>query len=379
MIYFDNSATTFYKPPEVIGAAVSAMKFLSVNPGRSAHFMSTKGARLVFSVREKIASLFGCSDAQRVIFTSGCTAALNLAILGSNLHGKHIVTTSLEHNSVLRPLFELKRRGDISLSVVAPEQNGIVTSTTVSEAMRKNTAMVITTHVSNVTGAVMPIAEIGALCRKNGVIYLVDAAQSAGIEPINVEKDNIDLLAAPAHKGLHGITGAGFLIVGRRTSLFPVTFGGTGTDSDNLTQPVSFPDGYEAGTLNLPAIAALGRAIDLCKRDMIVRTKAVTALCSYLYDKLGEIPEVRLYSPEYSPSGIVAFNLKGSDSEYVSDILSEKYGICVRSGLHCAPLVHRFLGTSARGIVRASLSFDNTLREAEIFAEAIKAIAVQKR
>lgn len=377
MIYFDNSATTFFKPPEVIGAAVSAMKYLSVNPGRAAHYMALKGARLIYSAREKTARFFGCGDASRVIFTSGCTAALNLAVMGSNLLGKHVVTTALEHNSVLRPLFELKRRGDISLSVVPPSQNGVVTVQAIAGAVRKNTAMVITTHISNVIGTVQPIAEIGSFCRKNDIVYLVDAAQSAGMEHIDVEKFNIDMLAAPAHKGLHAITGAGVLVMGERASVMPVTFGGTGTDSDNLMQPISFPDGYEAGTINLPAVAALARAEDLCIARFETRRNTVLSLCSYLYDKLSQMPEIKIYSPRYSPGGIIAFNIRGFDSESVAEYLSEKYSICLRSGLHCAPLAHRFLGTSSRGIVRASLSFDNTKAEIDIFADAVKHIIMQ--
>lgn len=377
MIYMDNAATSFFKPPEIINAAVSTVKFLSVNAGRGSHFMALKGARLIMSVREKTAAFFGAEDPMRVIFTAGCTAALNAAILGSNLSGRHVITTALEHNSVLRPLFELKRRGDISLTVLTPSADGTVSAEDVKQAIRRSTAMVAVTHVSNVTGVCQPVAEIGAVCRKNNVIFLVDAAQSAGLCDINVQADKIDILAVPAHKGLHSLPGAGALILSERASLYPTVFGGTGTASDSLMQPVSVPDGFEAGTLNLPAIAAMGRALDLALRQKSQRRHALEQVSTRLYRQLAALPQIKLYSPPVSPVGIISFNVRGRDSEEVCSILSERYGICVRGGLHCAPLCHKALSTSVRGAVRISPAFNNTPKEADAVAAAVKNIVLQ--
>lgn len=377
MIYFDNAATSFYKPPQVVGAAVSTIKNLSVNAGRGGHFMSLKGARLMTSAREKIAAFFGAIDASFVIFTPGCTAALNTALFGLNLAGKHVITTALEHNSVLRPLFELKRRGDISLTVINPKPDGTVDADMISECIRRSTALVVTTHVSNVTGAVLPIRQIGAMCRKNNLIYIVDAAQSAGLLAIDMARDNIDMLALPAHKGLHSLPGTGALIINDRVSLKPLFLGGTGTRSDSLLQPSSLPEGFEAGTVNLPGIAAMGRAVDLLNECFDERHGKVIALASQLYDMLYSLPGVKIYSPRLSPSGIITFNVKGMYSEDVCDALSCDFGICVRGGLHCAPLCHKALSTSDTGAVRASLSFSNTVGEIDSFYRAIKEISAK--
>lgn len=379
MIYFDNAATSFFKPPEVIEAALNTVRFLSVNPGRSAHFMALKGSALVYRARKTLASFFGCDDPSRVIFTSGCTHSVNLAVMGSNLIGKHVITTALEHNAVLRPLFELKRRGIISLTVIPPNENGNISASDVLSAVRPTTAMVAMTHVSNVTGAVNPIAETGEICRKKGVLFLVDAAQSAGHIPLNAKECAIDMLAAPSHKGLHGLPGSGALILSERASLTPIIFGGTGTHSLSLIQPPDYPEGLEAGTLNLPGIAAMARAADICNRDFAVRRKKLSSLTARLTESLKNLHGVRLYSRDYSPSGIVAFNLAGMQSDDVAEILSEKYTICVRSGLHCAPLIHKALGTEQRGIVRASLSFSNTEDEVDAFANAIGEILKSKK
>lgn len=379
MIYFDNAATTFFKPPEVINAAVNTVKNLSVNPGRAAHFLAVKGSALLWRARTIIADFFGCNDPTRVIFTSGCTHALNAAIFGCNLYGKHVITTALEHNAVLRPLFELKRRGHISLTVIAPGDDGTIDPAGVLQALRPSTALVAVTHVSNVTGAVNPVEKIGEICRKNGVLFLVDAAQSAGHIPIDVRKYDIDMLAVPAHKGLHALPGCGALILSEKAEITPLIFGGTGTNSSSLVQPASYPEGMEAGTLNLPGVAAMARAAKLCKNRFTLRRQKLASLTSLLYNGLKDVKGVRIYSPESSPSGIVSFNLRQFDSGEVADILSEKYRACVRSGLHCAPLIHRAFGTEQKGMVRASLSYCNTEQEVSAFIKAIEEISAAKK
>ena len=377
MIYFDNAATTGYKPPEVIQAVNYALTHLSANPGRSAHRQAIEGSLKMAETREKIAKLVGCPNPDNVVFSLNCTTALNQAILGSVTRGCHIISSLSEHNSVLRPLFELKRRGDISLTVLTPSADGTVSAEDVKQAIRRSTAMVAVTHVSNVTGVCQPVAEIGAVCRKNNVIFLVDAAQSAGLCDINVQADKIDILAVPAHKGLHSLPGAGALILSERASLYPTVFGGTGTASDSLMQPVSVPDGFEAGTLNLPAIAAMGRALDLALRQKSQRRHALEQVSTQLYRQLAALPQIKLYSPPVSPAGIISFNVRGRDSEEVCSILSERYGICARGGLHCAPLCHKALSTSVRGAVRISPAFNNTPKEADAVAAAVKNIVLQ--
>ncbi len=371
MIYFDNSATTLYKPKEVVGAVTSVLKNVAVNPGRGGHSMALKGAKIVYSVREKLANFLGFDNPSRVIFTDGCTSALNLAILGSNHIGKHVITTIYEHNSVLRPLFELKRRGLITLSVAAPDETGKITAAAIAKCIRPQTFMVVTTHISNVTGAVLPVGEIGAMCRKNNLIYLVDAAQSVGYTKIDMMADNIDMLAIPAHKGLHGIQGIGALLVDERVSLMPIKYGGTGTDSNKLIQPIDFPEGFEAGTVNLPGIAALGRAIDVADKNMNFFQEKIMRLSVRAIEGLQKLPNLRIYTPQGTFNGIVAFNVTKYSSDDVAEILSRQYDICVRSGLHCAPLIHKMLGTEKKGIVRASLSYDNTFGEVDFFIKAL--------
>lgn len=379
MIYFDNAATTFYKPPEVLNAAVNTVKNLSVNPGRAAHFLAVKGSALLWRARTFISDFFGCDDPSRIIFTSGCTHSVNAAIFGSNLYGKHVITTVLEHNAVLRPLFELKRRGHISLTVIAPGNDGTIDPSSVLQALRPSTALVTVTHVSNVTGAVNPVEKIGEICKNNGVLFLVDAAQSAGHIPIDAQKYNIDMLAIPAHKGLHALPGCGALILSEKAEIMPFIFGGTGTDSSSLVQQASYPEGLEAGTLNLPGIAAMARAVKLCKSEFILRRQKLAKLTSLLYNGLKGIKGARVYSALPSPSGIVSFNLGQFDSTEVADILSAKYKICVRSGLHCAPLIHRMSGTEQKGMVRASLSYYNTAEEVSAFIKAAEEISDTKR
>ena len=372
MIYFDNSASTIYKPREVVCAVSNALGFLSANPGRSGHSAAMRSAALVASARRKCAEFFGLSGDDGVIFTENCTGALNLAIFGSARRG-HVVTTALEHNSVLRPLYALKSRGEISFSVASPGSGGAVTAETVERAFRPDTFLVIVNHVSNVTGAIAPIAEIGRVCRRRGVLFLVDGAQSGGYVDIDMDEMNIDMLAIAPHKGLHAPQGAGILLVGARAkaALRPILCGGTGTASDELSQPTDFPDGFEAGTLPTPAIAGICAALGRCEREYRRDREIMNELSVRLRRGLNTIDGVRVLSPENALSGIVAFNVRDYDSNEVADILSSEYDICVRAGLHCAPLAHKYLGTLDRGAVRVSLGYDNTLSEVDFFLRAI--------
>ncbi len=366
MIYFDNSATTFYKPPEVINAVANTLKFLSVNSGRSSHRLALSAEKLISNTRGKVAELVNC-DSERVIFTSGCTEAINLAIFGSNITG-NVVTTVTEHNSVLRPLNELKRGGRISLTYAAPVEDAII------KAITPSTSLVAISHVSNVTGKVLDVERIGNYCGRKGIKFLVDGAQSLGYRKIDMKKSSISYLAAAPHKGLHAAQGIGFLAISPDVKLRPIKMGGTGTSSMSLLQPTDIPEGLEAGTLNTPGIASLNAAISYTNKNFEVNRVRLSELHSYAVERLKTVKNLRIYSDIQSMSGIISFNLPELTSMEVANILSEQYDIAVRSGLHCAPLTHKYYGTENTGMVRMSLGIDNTYKEIDFFITALKEI-----
>lgn len=374
MIYFDNSATSGVKPESVINAAVSAMKFMSANPGRSGHSLSLKAGMLVYSTRKKAAKLLGLSDPERIVFSLNCTQALNTAILGTVQDGGNVVTTVTEHNSVLRPLFELQRAGKITVSLAEPNEHGVITANAIERALTPRTYMVAVNHVSNVTGATNSIDEIGKLCRKRGIKFLVDGAQSVGYGEINISEQNIDYLAVAPHKGLHAIQGIGILALGADAPK-PIIYGGTGTQSENVLQPSELPESLESGTLPTPAIAALNAAITHNEKTRAQSREKIHELSAYILETLQTIRGVKIYTPQNVFNGMISFNIRGIGSMDASNILSSQYDIAVRGGLHCAPLIHRHLGTVETGIIRASISGDNTFGEAEFFLKAVKEIA----
>jgi cysteine desulfurase family protein len=374
MIYFDNSATSGVKPESVINAAVSAMKFMSANPGRSGHSLSLKAGMLVYSTRKKAAKLLGLTEPERIVFSLNCTQALNTAILGTVQDGGNVVTTVTEHNSVLRPLFELQRAGKITVSLAEPNEHGVITANAIERALTPRTYMVAVNHVSNVTGATNSIDEIGKLCRKRGIKFLVDGAQSVGYGEINISEQNIDYLAVAPHKGLHAIQGIGILALGADAPK-PIIYGGTGTQSENVLQPSELPESLESGTLPTPAIAALNAAITHNEKTRAQSREKIHELSAYILETLQAIRGVKIYTPQNVFNGMISFNIRGIGSMDASNILSSQYDIAVRGGLHCAPLIHRHLGTVETGIIRASISGDNTFGEAEFFLKAVKEIA----
>ena len=377
MIYFDNAATTFYKPREVAETVLETITRYSVNPNRSFNALTTALSEKILATRRKIAELVNLKNPLNAVFGLNCTDALNLAILGSvRSKGENIVTSALEHNSVMRPLHRLQEKVFIKLSIIKPDEKLSISPQAIDAAITPNTSMVVLSHVSNVTGATIDALQIGQVCKKRGVKFLLDAAQSIGYIPIDMEAYNVDMLAFPAHKGLHGIVGCGVLCFKDESAPKPVRFGGTGTQSHLLTQPTESPEAYESGTVNSPAILALGTAIDWwCanKNNMLKQMKLVQ---STLVEGLSEINGVKIFSVANN-SGIVAFKIKESDSAEVCDLLAKNYGIALRGGLHCAPLAHKFLGTSHSGLVRASVSGQNTLSEAYIFLNAIAQLSKQ--
>lgn len=377
MIYFDNAATSGYKPEAVIDAVTHTMKNVSANPGRSGHTLAVRAAMIVSETRELLAGFMNHCDSDSVIFTQNCTDALNLAILGSGLSGQ-VITTANEHNSVLRPLYELERRRKIRLTVVQPGPDGRIGIDGIMRAARQDLAMIAVNHVSNVTGAVADIAAIGKFARDSRAIMLVDGAQSGGNLPIDMRGMNIDLLAIAPHKGFHAMQGLGALLFSSRVNLRPIRYGGTGTDSVNLYQPLIPPEAFESGTLATPAIAAFSAGIKWASSDQEARREAVRKLSQRILCGLSKIRGVRLLTDIQCETGVISFNIKSMGSSEVADILNSQYEICVRPGLHCAPLIHRHFGTVMQGAVRASVSSENTQEEADFFLSAVNEIAVNQ-
>ena len=370
MVYFDNAATGGYKVHAAVSAAESVMKFLSANPGRSGHRLSTTGAKIVAECRTVLADTFN-ADASRVIFTKNCTEALNTAIFGLNLQ-KRVITTEYEHNSVLRPLFHLARKGAITLEVIPVDD----ILTTLNERIDENVSAIVTTAVSNVTGKELPVGEIGRLAKERNIKYIVDGAQGAGHIPLSVRGENISCLALAGHKGLGGIMGSGALILGDDVEIAPLTFGGTGTESFAEDMPEFYPERLEAGTLNLPAIASLLEGVRHVARNFTHFARTLETHTERLITGLSAIDKVRLYS-KLNPAGIVSFRINGIGSQEVATVLNDEFDVAVRGGFHCAPLTHKALGTEKEGLVRASLSVYNSASEIDYFIRAIRKIAAK--
>lgn len=375
MIYFDNSATTFFKPKEAIDALINAVTQLNVNPNRSFNSLTAKLGEKITETRQKIANLVNCNNPSDVVFGLNCTDALNLAIFGSiKKKGCHVVTTVFEHNSVLRPLNLLQKNGRVQLTILQGDKNMKISPRDLENALLPNTELVVVNHVSNVLGATQNIAALGEICHKNGITFVVDASQSAGYLPLDMQSQRINLLAMPAHKGLHGIAGCGVLCFDDKSMPNPIRFGGTGTQSNLLSQPTESPEAFESGTLNSPAILALGGALDWYAKNGKGFLQKMQLLQRTLVEGLKEMKRIRIRSvPNHS--GIVCIEFIHRDSQEICDLLSNEYGIATRGGLHCAPLCHKFIGTEKNGLVRASLSGDNTVEEVFAFLSAVKNIA----
>ena len=369
MIYFDNSATGGFKPSTVKDSAINAIKFLNANPGRSGHRLSVTGADAVFRTRNEVAKFFGASP-ERVIFTKNCTEALNLAILGTVKKGGHIITTVYEHNSVLRPLYHLKNKGDITLTVVSGDD----LLTQIQNAVTDKTYLVIVSHVSNVTGKVQDIKEIGEFCKKKNLLILSDCAQSAGHIRVGLNTHSLSMLTFAGHKGMYGIMGVGGLVFSEDIDINPIMFGGTGTESFSPLQPDCYPEKLESGTLNLPAISSLYEGVLYLNDYLTLFSKTLYGYTEKLIDELSKIKGIKIYSTP-NESGIVSFLINDTPSNETADILSKEYDIAVRGGLHCAPLMHEYLNTQDTGLVRISLCPQNTLREINAFIHAIKIIS----
>ena len=373
MIYLDNAATGGFKPNSVIETTVSAVKYLNANPGRSGHRLSKTGAEFIYSARKKVSEFFNNGEIDRVIFTKNCSEGLNIAIHGVIGKGDHVITTCFEHNSVLRPLFTLESKGIISLTIIYPKNKESVTVKEIENALLPNTKLVIVNHISNVTGSINDVKSIGEFLREKNLLFMVDGAQSAGHVKIDMQKFNIDILSVAGHKGLYAIQGSGALIFNKRVDISPTYQGGTGTESFNTFQPNCYPEKLEVGTLNLPAICSLEEGIRYVENSLDYLEIRLFEMTEYLIKKLSAIDKVKIYSSP-NPAGIVAFSIENLSSIEGAERLSNEFDIAVRGGFHCAPLMHKFLGTDDEGLIRVSISAHNTKRDLFLLVSAVKTI-----
>lgn len=365
MIYLDNAATSFPKPNSVIEAVRDCLQNNCANPGRAGHRLALQGARQVYECRELLASFFRIEDPLRLIFTSNGTDSLNVALKGSLKSGDHVITTVMEHNSVLRPLATLEQKG-VKVTVLPCTKEGKLSLEDVKKAIRPESKLVVTTHASNLTGGIFDIKEIGGFCREKGLLYLVDAAQSAGVLDLDVQDMKIDMLAAPGHKSLFAMQGTGVLYVGERCKVETLKEGGTGSNSFDSHQPDVLPDKYESGTLNLPGILSLGEGLSFINQEGIKTIREKESELSALFlEKVLNIDGVTVYGGETMEQrvAVIALNLEGLDSSELAFRLDEEYDICTRSGFHCAPLAHQALETHHTGSVRFSIGYFNTKEE----------------
>lgn len=377
-IYFDHAATSHPKPQCVLDAVQLALTEHNANPGRSGHHAAIEAGRIVLNTREQLAKMLGAENPTDVIFTFNCTDALNLAIKGVLNRGDHVVTTMLEHNSVLRPLHEMAKRGRIALSVLAPREDGFIAPDDIEHALRPNTRLICVTHASNVTGAIQPVAAIGEIAKRHGVLYLIDGAQILGGIPVNVQTLHCDLYAFPGHKSLLGPQGTGGLYIRSGVEPYTLREGGTGSSSESVLQPPELPERYESGTVNLPGIAGLGAGCAYVRLRQMQIMMHERELTTALYEGIARIPGASIYTPkeEAARASIVSFNLGDLSSSQTADALAQA-NIAVRGGLHCAPMAHQFLGTLRRGAVRASLGHANTFEEVDAFLRTLHDISIK--
>ena len=377
MIYLDNSATSFPKPREVQEKMNECMKKYCANPGRSGHRMSMKISEEVYLCREKISEMFNVKSPNNVIFTSNTTHALNLAIKGVLKRGGHVIFTSMEHNSVVRPVYKLSETKGVEYSIASANIYGYVNPETVKSLIRPDTQLIVCIHASNVCGTLNPIGEIGKVAKEYNIPFLVDAAQSGGVVPVDMERDNISLLALAGHKALYGPMGTGVLCVGEGIDMSTLMEGGTGSNSSDPRQPEEFPDKYESGTLNALGICGLSKGIDFINRIGIETIyNHDMMLTKTLLEDLSAIKGVNIhgYLTCADRLGVVSLTIDGADCVDVGNILDEKYDIAVRSGYHCSYLAHSTIGTRHSGTVRISVGAFNSIKDVKMVAHAINQI-----
>ena len=377
MIYLDNAATTRTKPQSVVDAVVEALGSMG-NAARGTHGSALRSGRAIFDARFRLAQLFGCRDPQRVAFTANSTEALNMAIGGLICPGDHVISTDLEHNSVLRPLYHLEETAGVSLSFVPADRQGRVDYQDFERLIRPETRAIVCTHASNLTGNVLDLERIGAIAKAHGLLFIVDASQSAGCFPIQAEKWGVDVLCFTGHKGLMGPQGTGGLWAREGVDIRPLKVGGSGVQSYSRTHPQEMPTRLEAGTLNGHGLAGLAAALAWIQETGVetIHSREI-ALARRFYDGVADIPSVTMYGDfsTWERTAIVTLNIGDEDSGSISDALAEDYDIATRPGAHCAPRMHQALGTVEQGAVRFSFSWFNTEEEVDKAIQAVKELA----
>ena len=375
MIYLDNSATTYPKPDKVVKSMSNSMYKFGANAGRGFYDMSIKTTEQLYNTRKKIADFFGCENAENVVFTYNCTMSLNMAIKGVAKKGCHFIISDLEHNSVLRTVEKLKSSGICDYSIAEVDTDDDKTINNFSKCIRKNTVAIISTGASNVFGFITPFAKIGELAHKNNILFILDAAQIAGLIPINVQNDNIDILCCAGHKGLYGPSGTGIIVFNSEMEFDTIIEGGTGSNSYSEKQPEVLPDRFESGTPNIPGIIALGYGVDFINKIGIKNIyKHEKDLILYLQKSLEKINSINLYGVERASAPILSFNVQDMHSEEVASILS-KENIAVRAGLHCAPIAHKKMSTLDTGTVRISPSFFTSKKDIDFLIKCVRKFA----
>ena len=377
MIYLDNAATTFPKPEAVYDSMMDCMKNYCANPGRAGHKLAMKAAREIYDTRENIAKLFNIDNPMNIVFTNNATDSLNLAIKGVVSTGDHIITTSMEHNSVIRPIKALEKLG-IENTIVECDKEGFLDINNLEKAIKPNTRLIVTTHASNVCGTLIDIKAVSEVAKSRNILYLVDASQTAGVYNIDLKEIEADMVAAPGHKGLLGPQGTGILYIREGLNLDILKEGGTGSKSEDLFQPELLPDKYESGTHNTPGIVGLNEGIKFIFNEGIDKIKQhEEELCKYMLERLEEVPNIKIYGPKDASkrASVITINIGNMDSGEITFLLDSEYNIATRSGIHCAPLAHKTLGTLEQGAVRFSLGYFNTKEDIDKAIEALKEIS----
>lgn len=378
MIFLDNAAGSWPKPPSVLKALGEAPQLFGANPGRGAYQLTLATSRMVLAARNQLAEFFACPLPERLVFTAGATESLNMAIFGLLQKGDHVILSGLEHNAVWRPLAYLQHQGGIELSIIKPDIHGQLDPEDFAAAIKPQTKLVVCVHASNVLGCVSPIEKIGAVCAKHKIPLLVDAAQSAGLLPIDVQKMNISLLAFAGHKCLYGPAGVGGLYVAEHLRLKPLIFGGTGSMSEHWQQPEFYPDHLEVGSVNTAGISALAAGLAFVqaegREEILGRT---LGLANAFAERAAEIRGIQLYLPAAGAPRVpvVALNIENIDTSEAAFLLDSDYDIAVRGGLHCTPLAHQLLGTVECGALRFSFGAFNTMRDVNAAIKALAGIA----
>lgn len=379
MIYLDNAATTMHKPKEVIDAVVEAMTSLG-NAGRGANEASLSAARIIYDAREKLCRFFNGEDPRQIVFTGNSTESLNIAIKGLLEPGDHVITTMLEHNSVLRPLYEMEKKG-VALTIIKADKKGRFSLEEMEAAIRPETKMIVCTNGSNLTGNYVDIGKVGEMAHRHDVLFVVDASQTAGVFPIDVRNMQVDVLCFTGHKGLLGPQGTGGMYVREGLAIRPLKSGGSGVQTYSKTHPREMPTALEAGTLNGHGIAGLRAAVEYIEKTGLdtIRAKEQELMWRF-YEGVKEIPGVTVYGDFDSRErcAIVSLNIGDYDSSEVSDALLTEYGISTRPGGHCAPLMHEALGTVEQGAVRFSFAHSNTEEEVDIAINAVRELATEE-